>query len=68
MKTTTETFEMLESAYGEVYLSRKSVSEWHKCSKKGESRDKAMNFRDRRIDGSNSKVFGRRSNFRVFGC
>jgi hypothetical protein len=29
-KTTTETFEMLKSAYGEECLSRKSVFEWHR--------------------------------------
>jgi hypothetical protein len=32
-KTATETFEMLKSAYGEEYLSRTSVSEWHKIFK-----------------------------------
>jgi hypothetical protein len=29
-KTSTETFEILESTYGEECLSRTSVSEWHK--------------------------------------
>jgi hypothetical protein len=29
-KTATETFEMMKSAYGEEYLSRTSVFEWHK--------------------------------------
>jgi hypothetical protein len=34
-KTATETFEMLKSAYGEEFLSRTSVSEWHKSFKDG---------------------------------
>jgi transposase len=34
-KTSTETFEMLKSAYGEECLSRTSVSEWHKAFKAG---------------------------------
>jgi hypothetical protein len=29
-KTATETFEILKSAYGEEFLSRTSVFEWHK--------------------------------------
>jgi hypothetical protein len=34
-KTTTETFEMLKSAYSEKCLSRKNVFEWHKMFKEG---------------------------------
>jgi hypothetical protein len=34
-KTASETFEMLKSAYGEEYLSRTSVFEWHKMFKEG---------------------------------
>jgi hypothetical protein len=42
-KTTSEAFEMFKSAYGEECLSRTSVFEWFKRSKKGESRYKTMN-------------------------
>jgi hypothetical protein len=35
-KTATKTFEMLKSAYGEEYLSRTSVFEWHKRFKEGQ--------------------------------
>jgi hypothetical protein len=34
-KTATETFEMLKSVYGEEYLSRTSVFEWHKRFEEG---------------------------------
>jgi hypothetical protein len=34
-KTATETFEMLKRAYGEEFLLRTSVSEWHKRFKEG---------------------------------
>jgi hypothetical protein len=36
MKTATETFEMLKSAYGEECLSRTSVFEWHKRFKEAQ--------------------------------
>jgi hypothetical protein len=35
-ETATETFEMLKSAYGEEFLSRTSVSEWHKRFKEAQ--------------------------------
>jgi hypothetical protein len=38
-KTATETFEMLKSAYGEECLSRTSVFEWRKSSKKLRKRE-----------------------------
>jgi hypothetical protein len=73
-KSATETFEMLKSAYGEEYLSRTSVFEWLIKFKEGreslqddERKGRPFNFQNRRIDGSHSKVFGRRSNS-VFGC
>jgi hypothetical protein len=34
-KTATETFEMLKSEYGEEFLSRTNVFEWHKRFKEG---------------------------------
>jgi hypothetical protein len=34
-KTAIETFEMLKNAYGEKYLSRRSVFDWHKRFKEG---------------------------------
>jgi hypothetical protein len=36
-KTATETFEMLKSAYGEEYLSRTSVFEWHERFKEAQN-------------------------------
>jgi hypothetical protein len=64
-KNATETFEMLESAYGDECLSRTGVSEWHKRFKEGreslqddELERPSVNFQNRRIDGSHSKVFG----------
>jgi hypothetical protein len=39
-KTATETFKILKNAYGAECLSRRSGFEWHKISKKGESRYK----------------------------
>jgi hypothetical protein len=34
-KTATKTLKMLKSAYGEEYLSRTNVFEWHKMLKEG---------------------------------
>jgi hypothetical protein len=42
-QTGAETFAMLRSAHGEEYLSRISVSEWHKSFKDGRDRNKMMN-------------------------
>jgi hypothetical protein len=56
-KMATEKFEMLKSAYGEEYLSRTSVLEWHKRFKEGrgslqddETERPFFNFQNRRID------------------
>jgi hypothetical protein len=42
-RTGTETFEMMKSAYGEEFLLKTSVFEWHQSSKMGKSRYKKMN-------------------------
>jgi transposase len=52
-KRDTETFEILKSAYGEEYLSRTSVFEWHKRFKE---RRESLQVDERKGRPSNSRT------------
>jgi hypothetical protein len=68
-KTTTETFEVLKNAYGEEFYREQVCLNGLKVQRRARvvtrrlKERPSFNFQNRRIDGSHSKVFGRRSKF-----